>query len=49
MARVTFNKKGVNPFEVVKLKIMRDITILVFDQIRINCIKTKNKRIPDVL
>ena len=52
MARVTLIKKGVNPFEVVKLKITRDITKLVFDQIRINCIKKKEKkkkRIPDVL
>ena len=52
MARVTLIKKSVNPFEVVKLKITRDITKLVFDQIRINCIKKKKKekkRIPDVL
>ena len=44
MARVTLIKKGFNPFEVVKLKITRDITKLVFDQIRINCIKKKKKK-----
>ena len=44
MARVTLiKKKSVNPFEVDKLKITRDITKLVFDQIRINCIKKKEK------
>ena len=42
MARVTLIKKGVNPFEVVKLKVTRDITKLVFDQIRI--IKKKKKK-----
>ena len=52
MARVTLIKKGVNLFEVDKLKITRDITKLVFDQIRISCIKKKKekkKRLPDVL
>ena len=43
MARVTLIKKGVNPFEVVNLKIMHDITKLGFDQIRINCIKKKEE------
>ena len=44
MTRITLIKKGVNPFKVVKLKITRDITKLVFDQIRIKCIKKKKKK-----
>ena len=54
MARVTLIKKvlihlklmrrDVINGEVVKLKITRVITKLIFDQIRINCIKKKEKK-----
>ena len=45
--RLKLMRRDIINGEVVELKIMHDITKLVFDQIRINCIK--KTRIPDIL
>ena len=57
LIRLKLMRHGIINGEVEKLKTTRDITKLVFDQIRINCIKKKKKkkkerereRIPDIL